>query len=125
MRAANAVAAVLATGLLVAACSSTKHRTQNTGQASTPSTQGSSSGSSSHKAGGALTIVNVQGQTWSCQFNPFNPANYQESLGFVYEPLVYVNLLQNQAETPMLATSYKWGPDKKSITFTIRSGVKW
>jgi peptide/nickel transport system substrate-binding protein len=127
MRAAKAVAAVLATGLLVAACSSTKHRTQNTGQASTPSTQGSSSssGPTSYKPGGALTIVNVQGQTWSCQFNPFNPANYQESLGFVYEPLVYVNLLQNQAETPMLATSYKWGPDKKSITFTIRSGVKW
>jgi peptide/nickel transport system substrate-binding protein len=125
MRAAKAVAAVLATGLLVAACSSTKHRTQNTGQASTPSTQGSSSGSTSHKAGGSVTIVNVQGQTWSCQFNPFNPAVYQESLGFVYEPLVYVNLLENQAETPMLAASYKWGADKKSITFTVRSGVKW
>ncbi|HEY3091410.1 MAG TPA: ABC transporter substrate-binding protein [Jatrophihabitantaceae bacterium] len=125
MRAAKVVAAVLATGLLVAACSSTKHRTQNTGQATTPSTQGSSSGSTSHKAGGSLTIVNVQGQTWSCQFNPFNPAVYQESLGFVYEPLVYVNLLENQAETPMLAASYKWGSDKKSITFTIRSGVKW
>jgi peptide/nickel transport system substrate-binding protein len=128
MRAAKAVAAVLATGLLVAACSSTKHRTQNTGQPSTPSTQGSSSSSSgaaSYKKGGGLTIVNVQGQTWSCQFNPFNPANNQESLGFVYEPLVYVNLLQNQAETPMLATKYTWGPDKKSITFTIRDGVKW
>jgi peptide/nickel transport system substrate-binding protein len=43
----------------------------------------------------------------------------------VYEPLVFVNLLNNAAETPMLASSYTWGPGKKSITFTIRDGVKW
>src|SRR5262249_45600863 len=68
---------------------------------------------------------NEQGQTWPCQFNPFNPANNAESLGFVYEPLVYVDLLNNQAETPMLATSYQWTPDKKSITFDIRQNVTW
>ena len=66
-----------------------------------------------------------QGQTWTCQFNPFNPAVNSVSLGFVYEPLVFVNLLQDQKETPMLASSYQWAPDKKSIVFTIRDGVKW
>jgi len=39
--------------------------------------------------------------------------------------LVFVNLLNNQAETPMLAKSYAWGTGKKSIVFTIRDGVKW
>ena len=72
-----------------------------------------------------VTISNAQGQTWPCQFNPYNPANNQESLGVVYEPLVYVNALKNAAETPMLASSYTWAADKKSIVFTIRDGVKW
>lgn len=79
-------------------------------------------------AGGSssvLTIANVAGQTWTCGFNPFNPAVNYLSFGFVYEPLVYVNALKNNAVTPMLATSYKWAADKKSITFTIRDGVKW
>src|SRR5262249_23034202 len=80
---------------------------------------------SSYKPGGTVKIANTQGQTWTCQFNPFNPAVNAEALGFLYEPLIYVNLLKNQAETPMLASSYKWSDDKKSVTFTIRDGVKW
>jgi peptide/nickel transport system substrate-binding protein len=83
---------------------------------------GSGSGGSS---GGVLTIANVAGQTWTCAFNPLNPNVSYLSFGFVYEPLVYVNALKNNAETPMLAKSYQWGPGKKSITFTIRDGVKW
>jgi peptide/nickel transport system substrate-binding protein len=77
------------------------------------------------KQGGTVTIANEQGQTWPCQFNPFNPSANSESLGFVYEPLIYVDLLNNQAETPMLATGYQWSADKKSIVFTIRDGVTW
>src|SRR3954447_13769717 len=85
------------------------------------------SGTGSQGGGGtdALTIANVAGQTWTCAFNPFNPNVNFLSFGFVYEPLVYINALQNNAETPMLATSYKWSPDKKSITFKIRKDVKW
>src|SRR5262249_55093231 len=61
----------------------------------------------------------------TCGFNPFNPAVNSLSVGPVYEPLVYVNALKNQATTPMLASDYKWSDDKKSLTFTIRDGVKW
>jgi len=82
-------------------------------------------GGASGGGSGTLTIANVAGQTWTCGFNPFNPSVNYLSFGFVYEPLVYVNALQNNAETPMLATSYKWSPDKKAITFKIRQGVKW
>jgi peptide/nickel transport system substrate-binding protein len=122
-------AAVVSLSLLAAACTSATKKAASTTAANNPSgsvsTQPGSTAKASHKQGGTVTIVNVQGQTWSCQFNPFNPAVYSESLGFVYEPLVFVNLLNNAAETPMLASSYTWGPDKKSITFTIRDGVKW
>ena len=47
------------------------------------------------------------------------------SVGFIYEPLVYVNPLQQGKTTPMLASSFKWGDGNKTLTFTIRSGVKW
>jgi peptide/nickel transport system substrate-binding protein len=72
-----------------------------------------------------VTIVNVQGQTWTCGFNPFNLAVNPVSNGWVYEPLVYVNPLKQAAETPMLAESYKWSDDKKAITFSTRKNVKW
>ena len=43
----------------------------------------------------------------------------------MYEPLVYVNPLQSGKTTPMLATSWTWGAGNKSLTFTIRQGVKF
>jgi peptide/nickel transport system substrate-binding protein len=110
--------------LLATGCTSAKKRLAAT-PSGTASQEGGSTEKASHKQGGTVTISNEQGQTWTCQFNPFNPAVYLESVGFVYEPLVFVNLLNNQAETPMLAKSYTWDADKKSIVFTIRDGVKW
>jgi peptide/nickel transport system substrate-binding protein len=74
---------------------------------------------------GVLTIANVAGQTWTCAFNPFNPAVNWLSFGFAYEPLIYINALQGNAETPMLAESYEWNADKTALSFTIRDGVKW
>jgi peptide/nickel transport system substrate-binding protein len=115
MRRTTALVVVAALGLFTAAC----------GKNATTTTTSSASAPANIKPGGTVTIANTQGQTWTCQFNPFNPAVNAESIGFLYEPLVYVNLLQNQAETPMLASSYKWSDDKKSVTFNIRDGVKW
>jgi peptide/nickel transport system substrate-binding protein len=120
-------AAALSVSLLAAACSgtATNTATDNGTGAGASAREGSSIDKASHKQGGSLTIANTQGQTWTCQFNPFNPAVNPVSLGFVYEPLVYVNLLQDQKETPMLASSYQWNADKTSIVFTIRPNVKW
>ncbi len=84
-----------------------------------------SGGSGSGTSQTPLTIANTSGGTWTCGFNPFNPNTYQESFGFTYEPLIYINSLKNQAETPMLATKSAWSADKKTLTFTIREGVKW
>jgi peptide/nickel transport system substrate-binding protein len=74
---------------------------------------------------GTLTISNESGSLWTCGFNPFNLAVQFTSAGFLYEPLVYVDALKNGATTPWLASSYAWSDGNKTLTFTIRKGVKW
>ena len=76
-------------------------------------------------ASGTLTISNVSGELWPCSFNPYNPAVWGQSVGFVYEPLVFVDSLENGKTTPWLASSYAWSDGNKVLTFTIRKGVKW
>ena len=51
---------------------------------------GSSSARSSAASGKAsnsvLTISNASGALWTCDFNPFNPNDNAQSVGFNYEP---------------------------------------
>ncbi len=110
MRRLKAIGVLIAAGVLAAACSS-----------------GSSSPSSSKATGpsGVLTIDNESGGTWTCDFNPFNLSYVAFSLGPVYEPLAFVNTLQSGKATPWLATSWTWGAGNKTLTFTIRKGVKF
>lgn len=88
-----------------------------------------SSGPSTSSGGGAsdepLMIANTSGTTWTCGFNPFNPSVSGLSFGFVYEPLVHVNTLQNAKQTPMIAESATWSDDAKTLTFVIRDGITW
>jgi peptide/nickel transport system substrate-binding protein len=88
---------------------------------------GSGSSGSGTTAGSSrtLTISNENGALWTCNFNPFNGSDTLLSVGFVYETLAYINPLQNGKATPMLATSWAWGAGNKSLTFTIRQGVKF
>ncbi len=89
---------------------------------------GSATGSSAGKGpSGTLTIINVAGTQWNCSFNPFNPGNLGTgiTLGQVYEPLAFVNSLQNAKASPWLATSWAWSNGNKTLTFTIRKGVKF
>jgi peptide/nickel transport system substrate-binding protein len=76
-------------------------------------------------AGGALTISDEYGSTWTCQFNPYNSSDTAFSFGTEYEELVYMDPLKSGATTPWLATSWKWSDNNLMLTFTIRSGVKW
>jgi peptide/nickel transport system substrate-binding protein len=109
-------AALLAAAL--AACSSSA----SSGSSATGTGSNTGKGPS-----GTLTISNEQGTQWNCSFNPFNPGNLGEgvTMGQVYEPLVFVNSLQNAKETPWLATSWAWGNGNKTLTFTIRKNVKF
>jgi len=81
--------------------------------------------SSSGSNGKAVTISNAQGTTWTCGFNPFNSDVNFLSAGTVYEELTFVNGLKSGETTPWLASSYKWSNANKTLTFTIRKGVKW
>src|SRR5215468_7275790 len=105
-------AAALLVAAAVAACSSSTS---------------SSSGTTANGPTGTLTISNSQGTLWTCSFNPFNPTNLAQGVTFgqVYEPLAFVNTLQSGKTSPWLATAWAWGPDNKTLTFTIRNGVKW
>jgi peptide/nickel transport system substrate-binding protein len=73
----------------------------------------------------SLTISNESGTTWTCGFNPYNPTVDSLAVGTVYEELTFVNVLKSGATTPWLASSYAWSNNNKTLTFTIRSGVKW
>ena len=112
----RALVAATAVGLLAVACGS------GGGSSSTSATTG--------HVGGKLVIDNESGSTWTCQFNPFNSAVSITSIGFVYEPLEFVNILQTSSDgsskvTPWLATKSSWSNNFQTLTFTIRDGVKW
>src|SRR3984885_6425462 len=109
MRRLKVIGVLIAAGVLAAAC----------GTSSSPSSSKSSGPS------GALTIDNESGGTWTCDFNPFNLSYLPYSLGPVYEPLAFVNTLQSGKASPWLASSWTWGAGNKTLTFTIRKGVKF
>jgi peptide/nickel transport system substrate-binding protein len=61
-------------------------------------------------------------------FNPFVPTAASSIVGatsLIYEPLFQSNILKPGKYYPFLATKYAWGTGGKSLTFTIRQGVKW
>ncbi len=96
MRLTKSIAVLLGATLLVAGCTSAakKKSAVSSGAPSSTSKQGSGTEKAKYKQGGTVTISNEQGQTWTCQFNPFNPSANLEAIGFVYEPLVFVDVLQ-------------------------------
>jgi len=91
---------------------------------STPSSTSPSTSSSS-------TLVMEQSPTGPVakDFNPFSSTGAGNLLGFnnmIYEPLLQFDLLKSPAtDYPWLATSYAWSNSGKTITFTLRSGVKF
>src|SRR5436305_3090226 len=76
-------------------------------------------------AGTSVTISNEQGATWTCGYNPLNATNQSWSFGPIYESLVFVDALKSGAATPWLASKYSWSNHAKTLTFTVRNGVKW
>jgi peptide/nickel transport system substrate-binding protein len=74
--------------------------------------------------GGTMTISDAQ-FLWTCGFSPFNPSSNFLSVGLVYEPLMFVNTLQNAKISPWLANSYAWSDGNKVLTFSLQKGVSW
>lgn len=97
-----------------------------------PLTAGSTAPTSaSATGGGAAKDVMVNVSTATGQFTEnFNPLvqgvpNLTGTWGMIYEPLMFFNQSKSGDVQPMLATKYEFGDDGKSLTFTLREGVKW
>jgi peptide/nickel transport system substrate-binding protein len=109
-----AAAAVLC--MAVAACSSSA--------ASSPSSSKSPSA-----AGKPLVIDDTPISPMTDTFNPYSATSTGYVVGaeaLYNEPLMIFNTLNpQQAPYDILATAYKWSNGGRTITFTIRSGVKW
>ena len=102
------VAALLAATLGLTACS-----------ASGPNASGGSSGKN------AILTIGREGNTvFARNFNPFSPNALSGTTTAIYEPLVVYTPTNGQFH-PWLAASWKFGAAAKSLTFTLRHGVKW
>lgn len=78
-----------------------------------------------HKSGASGITINVNGGgPFVCNYNPYSPSETDGSAGFIFEPLMIVNTL-NSKITPWLGTSYAWSNGDKTLTFTVRKGVKF
>jgi peptide/nickel transport system substrate-binding protein len=88
---------------------------------------GSAANTSAHQTSAttSVTISNAQGATWTCGFNPFNANTNFLSIGTEYEVLTFVDPLKSGKTTSWLASGYAWSNHNRTLTFTIRSGVKW
>jgi peptide/nickel transport system substrate-binding protein len=111
------VAAAGAIAVVVAACGSS-----GSGSSNGPAGSGSSNSSR------ALVMESSPETSITDDFNPYatTQAPYgMGATGLIYEPLIEFNLASTTVQYPWLATSYTWSNGGKSITFTIRKGVKW
>jgi peptide/nickel transport system substrate-binding protein len=109
-----AVAAILTMGL--AACSSSGSTT-------------SSSSSSAAASGKPLVVDDTPLSPMTDTFSPYSATStgHEVTSDALYnEPLFIWNIL-NPAQAPfhILATGYSWSNGGKTLTLTIRSGVKW
>jgi peptide/nickel transport system substrate-binding protein len=78
--------------------------------------------------GAVLTVESSQQNSLTQSFNPFVPSSAAALVGatsLIYEPLLQANALKPGDYYKWLATGYSWSHAGKSITFTIRPGVKW
>ncbi len=81
-----------------------------------------------HAASGTPLTVESSPVGQANGFNPFiatSAASIVGATSLIYEPLFQANILKPGQYYPFLATKYAWGKGGKSVTFTIRQGVKW
>jgi peptide/nickel transport system substrate-binding protein len=71
-----------------------------------------------------LTIPREDMGTFVRNFNPFAPTVAPMTQQAIYESLLIYNPAKGDT-TPWLASEWKAAEDGKSITFTLRDGVKW
>ena len=71
-----------------------------------------------------LTVNYEQVSTWVRNFNPFSASALGSTATAIYEPMMIYDKSTGEL-VPWLATANKWSSDNLTLTFTIRSNVKW
>jgi peptide/nickel transport system substrate-binding protein len=114
------LALVAAVGLSAAACSSSK---------SNKPSDNKSTGSSSSGKVRTLVVEDKPVAAFTDDFNPFDTNSFtsqENARSLFYEPLYQFNTLNSSsAPIPWLASNYAWSNGNKTLTFTLKSGVKW
>ena len=125
------VLALTASGLLaaaLAACSSSTSSSPPASTGSAPATGSSSTTPATTNSNAEVVMESSPENSITQDFNPFVSTAAPQGMGatgLVYEPLVQFDLANPTVQYPWLATKYTWSNGGKSITFTIRQGVKW
>jgi len=97
------------------------------GACSSSSAPSGSSGTNS-SASSTLVMESSPETAITQDFNPFVATAAPQAMGatgLIYEPLLQFDLAAPPTYYKWLATGYSWGNGGKSLTFTIRQGVKW
>src|ERR1700722_10644447 len=79
-------------------------------------------------ASSTLTLENNTGVTFTDNFNPLDSTSFPHEMSvasLINEPLFEFDSLKAGVQYPWLATKYAWSNGGKTLTFTIRTGVKW
>lgn len=115
------IALLAVLGLGLAACSSS----------TSPSTN-SSAGAGGGKTSSSKTLViedNTGATSYTDDFNPFDSNSFaktENTAALIYEPLFQFNTLDSSSPAiPWLAKTYAWSDGNKTLTLTLRQGVKW
>jgi peptide/nickel transport system substrate-binding protein len=58
-------------------------------------------------------------------FNPYNPNPMDFTIGAIYEPLMIITWASGGHTYPWEATGYKYSNGGKTLTVTLRPGLKW
>jgi peptide/nickel transport system substrate-binding protein len=130
-RSIRTAAVVAAAVLAISACGTVGKPTTGPSGGNTGTT-GGGSGKTAAKSASSHVILTVVGNTGGPQpkdFNPYLPTSGINALwgaaGMVYETLAQQDAVQPNINYPWLAKSWVWANDNKTLTFHLRSGVKW
>jgi peptide/nickel transport system substrate-binding protein len=86
---------------------------------------GGGDGSAEGGEGPVLTVYNGASGQFTENFNPFSPTTNTPAQGMIFETLMFFNQGKVDDVQPLLATEYSWSDEGKTVTFTLRDGVKW
>lgn len=85
---------------------------------------GQGSGNVNKPKSSVLTVVPSPKGDFTNGFSPYAPSPNYGAQGMIYETLLFFNRMNGEVK-PWLAQSHQFSDDAKSVTFHLRTDVKW